>query len=260
MWSQLASLTCDKSVFIIANGTGEEALDFSGFSVDQTIGLRASNEASTSSYCSSINGRAGNLSIAVGTVIESAIGGSAADAITGNSAANSIDGKAGNDTMAGGDGNHTYIVDSSSDVVTESLSVGSDLIEASVTYAAAANVEKLTLIGKGNFNATWNNLKNYLTGNSGDNSIDGGSFVVDSDGATPLDLPACCETVQIWDSSTPAAASIKPPSEDELLLRTLVLGVCNDARKCGLRRTLLGLSGGIDSALVAVIACCTGSR
>ena len=40
----------------------------------------------------------------------------------------------------------------------------------------------------------------------------------------------------------------------EQLLRALVLGVGDYAHKCGFKGALLGLSGGIDSALVAVIA------
>lgn len=40
----------------------------------------------------------------------------------------------------------------------------------------------------------------------------------------------------------------------EQLFRALVLGVSDYASKCGFRNALLGLSGGIDSALVAVIA------
>jgi NAD+ synthetase len=44
------------------------------------------------------------------------------------------------------------------------------------------------------------------------------------------------------------------PSDDEQLFRALVLGVSDYARKCGFKTALLGLSGGIDSALVAVIA------
>ena len=39
-----------------------------------------------------------------------------------------------------------------------------------------------------------------------------------------------------------------------MLFRVLVLGVRDYTRKCGFQRALLGLSGGIDSALVAVIA------
>ena len=84
-----------------------------------------------------------------------------------------IDGSSGDDTMVGGLGNDTYVVDSTSDVVAESASEGTDLIQASVSYTAADNVENLTLTGSGNINATGNTLANTLTGNLGNNSIDG---------------------------------------------------------------------------------------
>ncbi len=44
------------------------------------------------------------------------------------------------------------------------------------------------------------------------------------------------------------------PEPLEQLFRALVLGVADYARKCAFQAALLGLSGGIDSALVAVIA------
>jgi NAD+ synthase (glutamine-hydrolysing) len=50
------------------------------------------------------------------------------------------------------------------------------------------------------------------------------------------------------------APSLALPDPQEQLLRALVLGVADYAHKCGFRKALLGLSGGIDSALVAVIA------
>ena len=77
--------------------------------------------------------------------------------------------------MVGGNGDDTYTVDSTSDVVTESSSEGTDLIQSSVTFTASANVENLTLTGSSNINATGNSLNNTLTGNSGDNTLDGGS-------------------------------------------------------------------------------------
>ena len=55
--------------------------------------------------------------------------------------------------MAGGDGDDTYVVDSTSDVVTESSSEGTGLIQASVTYAAHYNVMQFTLTGSGYINA-----------------------------------------------------------------------------------------------------------
>jgi NAD+ synthase (glutamine-hydrolysing) len=45
-----------------------------------------------------------------------------------------------------------------------------------------------------------------------------------------------------------------PESEDEEIWKALVLGVRDYVRKCGFSKIVLGLSGGIDSALVAAIA------
>jgi NAD+ synthase (glutamine-hydrolysing) len=106
--------------------------------------------------------------------------------------------------------------------------------------------------------------------------FDGASFVTNAAGAVVCQLPCCREAVALWeasptsapgsekapqiapqrqDSATPSPTPAKPlPSEPEQLLRALVLGVADYARKCGFHRALLGLSGGIDSALVAVIA------
>ena len=195
IWNELTSYI-GTTGFTIADGAGNDTLDFSGFTVNQTIDLRASEESSTSPYYSSINGLEGNLSIAVGTIIENAIGGSAADIITGNSTANSISGLAGNDTisagsnndtidggagddsMAGGDGDDTYVVDSDTDEVIEAVDGGTDLIQAAssspgTTFTAAANVEDLTLIDTVANNATGNAEANILTGNSAANSLNG---------------------------------------------------------------------------------------
>ncbi len=47
---------------------------------------------------------------------------------------------------------------------------------------------------------------------------------------------------------------LAPKSEDEEIFAALVLGVKDYAQKCGFSQALLGLSGGIDSSLVAAIA------
>ena len=85
--------------------------------------------------------------------------------------------------------------------------------------------------------------------------FDGGSFVIDQAGSVPLQLAFARSDLGLWepDHRRPASAAALP-QRDELLLRALVLGVGDYARKCGFRSALLGLSGGIDSALVAVIA------
>jgi NAD+ synthetase len=55
---------------------------------------------------------------------------------------------------------------------------------------------------------------------------------------------------------TEAAAPVPPPApcEEELVHRALVLGLRDYLHKCGFKSALLGLSGGIDSALVACLA------
>ncbi|MCP9928060.1 NAD+ synthase [Cyanobium sp. CH-040] len=92
--------------------------------------------------------------------------------------------------------------------------------------------------------------------------FDGASFVVDAGGSVVARLPCCEEAVQVWQPAGGRAAvepramatAIEPPDLPEQLFLALVLGVRDYARKCGFRQALLGLSGGIDSALVAVIA------
>jgi NAD+ synthase (glutamine-hydrolysing) len=87
--------------------------------------------------------------------------------------------------------------------------------------------------------------------------FDGGSFVTSADGEVLRQLSFAEADLGLWDSrdATPAQKHHPAlPATDELLLRALVLGVRDYARKCGFSKALLGLSGGIDSALVAVIA------
>ena len=54
--------------------------------------------------------------------------------------------------------------------------------------------------------------------------------------------------------TAPAALAPFDPSDERSALGALVLGTRDYARRCGFPRALLGLSGGIDSALVACIA------
>jgi NAD+ synthase (glutamine-hydrolysing) len=91
--------------------------------------------------------------------------------------------------------------------------------------------------------------------------FDGGSFITNAAGSVVCQLAFAASDLAVWETSTlaepldpPAAENPSLPNNEELLLRSLVLGVRDYARKCGFRQALLGLSGGIDSALVAVIA------
>ncbi|HVO20820.1 MAG TPA: NAD+ synthase [Anaeromyxobacter sp.] len=96
--------------------------------------------------------------------------------------------------------------------------------------------------------------------------FDGGSMLVARDGAVLARAPLFEESILVGDLSTGQAeaigldgAPLRPgtapadPVADEVL-RALVLGVRDYVRKCGFRAAVIGLSGGIDSALTACIA------
>lgn len=88
----------------IWDGAGIDTLDVSGFGNSQTINLQ-------SGTFSNIGGLTGNLSIAIGAVIENATGGSGADTIIGNAVGNTLIGGGGADQLLGGDGNDTIYWD-----------------------------------------------------------------------------------------------------------------------------------------------------
>ena len=96
------------------------------------------------------------------------------NSITGNGAANTLDGGAGTDTLIGGLGDDIYVVDSTTEVVTESVNEGIDTIRASVILPTlASNVENLMLLGTV-ANGMGNALSNTIIGNSAANTLDGG--------------------------------------------------------------------------------------
>ncbi|ESQ90087.1 hypothetical protein ABAC460_09980 [Asticcacaulis sp. AC460] len=102
------------------------------------------------------------------------IGNGAVNTLDGGTGHDRLDGGAGADSLIGGTGNDTYIVDDAGDTITEGAGGGGDLVESSVTWTLAANVENLNLTGSGAINGTGNDLNNVLTGNGGVNVLSGG--------------------------------------------------------------------------------------
>ena len=80
--------------------------------------------------------------------------------------------------------------------------------------------------------------------------FDGNSLAIDSAGKTLRRWPGFRESVAMVDDHESAA----PVSDIESLRQALVLGIRDYAAKCGFRSAVLGLSGGIDSAVVACLA------
>ena len=102
-------------------------------------------------------------------------GGAGNDSLAGSVGGDLIDGGAGADTMTGGLGDDVYLVDSTADVVNELAAQGVDTVVTTVTYTLAVNVENLMLTGATAINGTGNGLNNVLTGNSAANVLTGGA-------------------------------------------------------------------------------------
>ncbi|MBD2040189.1 calcium-binding protein [Microcoleus sp. FACHB-672] len=94
--------------------------------------------------------------------------------IMGNAGSNIISGGAGVDTMVGGIGNDIYYIDSTSDVIIEGVSAGTDSVYASASYSLGANVENLYLQGSAYY-GYGNALNNSIAGNIGNNHLWGGA-------------------------------------------------------------------------------------
>ena len=93
--------------------------------------------------------------------------------------------------------------------------------------------------------------------------FDGNSIAFDKDGeiiargksfATDLVIVEVDKLQSPTSSYTEKLHPIKKESDEAEIYAALVLGVRDYARKCGFNKALLGLSGGIDSSLVAAIA------
>jgi NAD+ synthase (glutamine-hydrolysing) len=96
---------------------------------------------------------------------------------------------------------------------------------------------------------------NLVGGNDGI-IFDGASLVTDCRGETILQAPPFEEFVGTVDLECGVRDETCLPGDDiETVRRALVLGVRDYARKNRFQRAVLGLSGGIDSGVVAAIAC-----
>jgi NAD+ synthetase len=90
----------------------------------------------------------------------------------------------------------------------------------------------------------------------GDDSLifDGSSLALNARGELIAQAASFQEDLVVVDPFNTSPVSLPEDDETEAAYRALVLGTRDYVRKCGFRKVIVGLSGGIDSALVAAIA------
>jgi NAD+ synthase/NAD+ synthase (glutamine-hydrolysing) len=110
-------------------------------------------------------------------------------------------------------------------------------------FEAAAQRHKVTLV-----------YVNQVGGN--DQLIfDGSSFALDAEGRVAASAASFREDLVFLDTASGAGDQhANFPDECEAAYEALVMGTRDYLRKCGFRRVLIGLSGGIDSSLTACLA------
>jgi len=99
-------------------------------------------------------------------------------------------------------------------------------------------------------------LQCNLVGGNDDLVFDGGSLVVGADGSLQALGAAFAEDLVLVDLDSPGPALSLPtaPSNAEEAVQAVVLGIRDYFGKCGFERAVIGLSGGIDSAVTAALA------
>lgn len=178
----------DDVYFVDASGdlvseNANQGVDTVNSSITLTLSLNLENLVLTgtgvingtgNSLANNITGNASANVLAGGEGNDSLYGGSGADTLTGGNGNDLLDGGLSNDSMTGGLGNDTYVVQLSTDTISETSTLVSeiDTVQSSVTWTLGLNLEVLQLLGDtAALNGTGNALANTLLGNAGDNSL-----------------------------------------------------------------------------------------
>jgi NAD+ synthase (glutamine-hydrolysing) len=95
------------------------------------------------------------------------------------------------------------------------------------------------------------------TGAQTDVVFDGGSVVMSPDGKVYDEMPYFEECLRVYDLDAVKKGGLhreQPKDKTKLIHDALVVGIRDYFQKLGFKKAILGLSGGIDSALTAVLA------
>jgi trimeric autotransporter adhesin len=147
----------------------------------------ASNDTVESSVSYSLPANVTSL-ILVGSSNIQGIGNSSADLLTAGSGVDTLVAGTGIATMIGGAGNDTFAVNNANDVVVDSSTTTSNIIQSSVNYSLPANVDSLLSTVSTALTLTGNSDENnVLTASSGSDSVVGVAFNNTINGGVGID-------------------------------------------------------------------------
>jgi Ca2+-binding RTX toxin-like protein len=153
----------------LTGGTGGDTLD-GGAGIDTVSYLNSTAAVTVRLWDGTATG--GDASGDTLTGIENITGSQPGnDTLVGDAQANVLNGAGGADTLNGREGNDTYFVDNVGDTISDRL--GNDTVNSTFSYTLGATLENLFLLGAGATNGTGNILANVISGNAGNNRLDG---------------------------------------------------------------------------------------
>lgn len=86
--------------------------------------------------------------------------------------------------------------------------------------------------------------------------FDGGSLFINGRGEPVKLFPSFCEHCEMIETTVQSGTeTFEPPEETAIMYAGLVTGIKDYLHKCGFSRAVIGLSGGIDSAVTCCLAC-----
>lgn len=154
------------AAYTIIDSGGTDTLNYANSSADQLINLNPET-------FSNVAGNVGNVSIALGTVIENANGGSGNDTIVGNAANNVLNGNAGNDTVSYEAATAGVTVDLRATTQQNTVGAGRDTLSNFENLIGSSYADVLTGRGSGTVNGGEGN--DVIHGASGGDQLLGGN-------------------------------------------------------------------------------------
>lgn len=130
-------------------------------------------------------------------------------------------------------------------------------ISASPFHRRVASVRRDLISMKARKNKLWIIYVNQV-GSQDDLVFDGRSLIANSEGDIIFQAPAFKEglfEVELSEKAKPITKKQSTANETKDMYDALVLGIRDYMRKNGFQKAVIGMSGGIDSALVAALAC-----
>lgn len=154
-----------------------------GVVIENATGGSGNDTLTGNGVANVLNGGAGNDALGGGSGNDTLVGGTGNDRLYGGVGNDRLNGSAGADRMYGGAGNDIYYVDSTGDIVDESVSGsgGIDTVLSAISFSLSDKArvlgaaEHLTLLGTTAVFGVGNSLNNVIVGNGIANLLDGGA-------------------------------------------------------------------------------------